>query len=102
MEAEVNKRKSMSKAGRVVAFPVEARTGEIDRCARELDRIHGHAALQFWKAECRKLADELSRFGLAEDEIRSQIFAFQAEVQSAMARRYDTPAVGRNRSDSRS
>ncbi len=97
----MNERTSVFKAGGIVAFPLEARTGEIDRCARELDRVHGNAALQFWKAECRKLADELSQLGLREDEIRSQVLAFQAEVQAAMARCYEAPAVGRNRSDSR-
>ncbi|CCE99811.1 hypothetical protein N181_02930 [Sinorhizobium fredii USDA 205] len=101
MEAEVNERTSVFKAGGIVAFPLEARTGEIDRCARELDRVHGNAALQFWKTECRKLADELLKLGLGEDQIRSQVLAFQAEVQAAIARRYEAPAVERNRSDSR-
>jgi hypothetical protein len=101
MEVEVSERTSVFKAGGIVAFPLEARAGEIDRCARELDRLHGNAALQFWKAECRKLADELAKFGLGEDEIRSQVLAFQAEVQAAIARRYEPPAAGRNRSDSR-
>ncbi|OAP39891.1 hypothetical protein AU381_10095 [Sinorhizobium glycinis] len=101
MEADVNERTIVFKAGGIVAFPLEARTGEIDRCARELDRIHGDAALQFWKAECRKLADELSQLGLRENEIRRQVLAFQMEVQAAMVRRYEAPAAGRNRSDSR-
>ena len=101
MEAEVNERKSMFKAGGIVAFPLQARSSEVDRCARELDRIHGNAALHYWKTECRKLADELLQFGLREDEIRSQVLAFQTQVQAAMARRYDPPAAGQNRSDSR-
>ncbi|ASY59605.1 DUF6074 family protein [Sinorhizobium sp. CCBAU 05631] len=101
MEAEVNERTSMLKAGGIVAFPLEARSGDVDRCARELDRVHGIAALQYWKMECRKLADELSQLGLREDEIRGQVLAFQAEVQAAIARRYEPPAAGKNRSDSR-
>ncbi|RVK26508.1 hypothetical protein CN156_21425 [Sinorhizobium meliloti] len=92
--------RTMVRGGEVVAFPLASRASDVDRCARELDRIHGAAAVRYWKSECRKLAEQLSALGLREDEIRNEILAFQAEVQTAIAGRYQEPAA-RNRSDSR-
>lgn len=100
MVTELDERTTGRKSGDLFAFPLAARVGDIDRCARELDRVHGNAAIHYWKAECRKLAQQLSALGLSDAEIHRQILEFQVEVQAAMARRYQTPAVGRNRSDS--
>ncbi|WP_027998528.1 DUF6074 family protein [Sinorhizobium arboris] len=98
MAAEFGER-TMVRGGEVVAFPLAARAGDVDRCARELDRIHGAAAIHYWKSECRRLAQQLSALGLREEEIRNEVLSFQAEVQIAIAERY-RPAA-RNRSDSR-
>jgi hypothetical protein len=99
MAAEFGER-AMVRGGEVVAFPLAARAGDVARCARELDLIHGPAAVHYWKSECRKLAEQLSALGLREDDIRNEVLAFQAEVQIAIAERYQEPAA-RNRSDSR-
>ncbi|QFI70360.1 hypothetical protein EKH55_5486 [Sinorhizobium alkalisoli] len=88
------------KGGEILAFPLAARAGDVNRCSRELDRVHGDAAVHYWRTECRKLAERLSALGLRDEEIRREIIGFQVEVQAAMARRYQQPAVGRNRSDS--
>lgn len=100
MATDLDGRTTGSKSGELFAFPLAARTGDIDRCARELDRVHGDAAVHYWKTECRKLAAQLSALGLADEEIRREIIGFQAEVQAAMAQRYRQPSVERNRSDS--
>jgi len=96
-----NRGASAIEGGEVVAFPLAARVGDVERCARELDRIHGNAAVEYWKIECRQLAVELSALGLPDSEIRREVLAFQAEVQIAMAERYRTHATERSRSDSR-
>ncbi|WEX74227.1 DUF6074 family protein [Sinorhizobium numidicum] len=100
MDAELNERTRVVKSGAIVAFPLAARAREIDRCARELDRIHGSAAVDYWKAECRKLAQQLSALGLLEDEVRHEIMEFQTEVQIAIACRYQPQSIAKGRSES--
>lgn len=100
MAMDMDERTTGRKGGELFAFPLAARVGDVDRCARELDRFHGNAAIDYWKTECRKLAQQLSALGLPDEEIHRQILEFQGEVQAAMARRYQAPAVGRHRSDS--
>jgi hypothetical protein len=73
---------------RVVPFPLSGQASTIRRCARELENVHGDQALQYWKTECRALAERLSNLGCSEDAIRSQVMAFQTEVQVEMMRRY--------------
>jgi len=73
---------------RVVPFPLSGQAGTIRRCARELENVHGDEALHYWKTECRALAERLSVLGCSEDTIRSQVMAFQTEVQVEMMRRY--------------
>ncbi|MBP2234276.1 hypothetical protein J2Z31_000766 [Sinorhizobium kostiense] len=99
MAIDLDERTTGREVGEIFAFPLAARLGDVVRCARELDRVHGSAAVQYWKSECRKLAQQLSTLGLSDDEIRQQILGFQSEVQAAIARRYEVPAVCRNRSD---
>jgi len=73
---------------RVVPFPLAGQVSLVRRCASELENIHGEAALQYWKTECRALAARLKKFGCAEDAISQQVMAFQTEVQVEMMRRY--------------
>ncbi len=73
---------------RVVPFPLSGQASTIRRCARELENVHGDEALHYWKTECRALAERLKNLGIAEDAIRSQVMAFQTEVQVEMMRRY--------------
>jgi len=91
---------TMVQGGEVIAFPLAARAGDVARCARELDRIHGAAAVHYWKGECRRLAEQLAILGVGEAGVREEVLAFQAEVQAAMAERYNEPA-SRNRSGPR-
>ncbi|PZM16224.1 DUF6074 family protein [Rhizobium tubonense] len=72
--------------GRVVAFPLAGRTRLIERCAKELDGKQGEAALLYWRAQCRTLADELLALGFPDAEMREQIMEFQDHVQGAMMR----------------
>ena len=73
---------------RIVPFPLSGQAGTIRRCARELEKVHGEEALQYWKTECRALAERLRNLGCSEDAIRTQVMAFQTEVQVEMMRRY--------------
>ena len=67
--------------------------GDIDRCADMLDQLHGDAALTFWKAECRRLADELAKCGLSEDAVRERVLDFQATVQAALVQKHQARAL---------
>lgn len=73
---------------RPVPFPMARRTGIVRRCAAELEALHGEAAQRYWRAECRKLADELLALGCAEAEMRLQVLDFQDEVQAELRRRH--------------
>lgn len=73
---------------RIVPFPLAAQANHVRRCAAELENIHGEAALQYWKAECRALAERLKTLGCSEEAISHQVMAFQTEVQVEMMRRY--------------
>jgi hypothetical protein len=73
---------------RVVPFPLSGQVSTIRRCARELENIHGDEALQYWKTECRALAERLRKLGCADDAVSMQVMAFQTEVQVEMMRRY--------------
>ncbi|WP_276122212.1 DUF6074 family protein [Pararhizobium qamdonense] len=73
---------------RVVPFPLSGQASTIRRCARELENVHGEEALQYWKRECRALAERLSNLGIGEDAVRNQVLSFQTEVQVEMMRRY--------------
>lgn len=76
-----------AKCAEIVAFPIGARASLISRCACELETLNGADAVTFWKSECRALAAELSKLGLSEDIVRTEVFAFQDEVQSELMRR---------------
>ena len=82
------RKETMAADEKVVAFPLSGRTATIRRCARELENIHGEAAVGYWRTECRALADSLAQVGCDEDDIREQVMAFQTEVQVEMMRRY--------------
>jgi hypothetical protein len=73
---------------RVVPFPLSGQASTIRRCARELENVHGDEALQYWKTECRALAERLSSLGCSEEAVRHQVLSFQTEVQVEMMRRY--------------
>lgn len=79
--------------GNIVVFPVSGRAGDIERCARELDDKHGNDAVDYWKAECRKLAAQLTAIGVPEDEMRRQVMLFQNEVQAELVRRHEDRAL---------
>ncbi|MCV9967074.1 DUF6074 family protein [Pararhizobium sp. BT-229] len=72
----------------VVPFPLAGQVSTVRRCASELENIHGDAALQYWKSECRRLAERLKTLGCTQEAITQQVMAFQTEVQVEMMRRY--------------
>lgn len=82
------RKETLADVEKVVAFPLSGRTATIRRCARELEAIHGDAAVSYWRTECRTLAASLANLGCGEDDIREQVMAFQTEVQVEMMRRY--------------
>ena len=71
-----------------VPFPLAGQVSLVRRCASELENVHGEAALQYWKTECRALAARLKTLGCTEEAISQQVMAFQTEVQVEMMRRY--------------
>ncbi|MDI7861898.1 DUF6074 family protein [Rhizobiaceae bacterium n13] len=82
---------------RVVPFPLARRQSLICSCATVLDSKHGREATDYWRGECRKLADELSMLGFDELEVRRQVLAFQDAVQFELMRLTDArnPVNGR-------
>lgn len=72
----------------VVPFPLAGQVSTVRRCASELENIHGEAALQYWKTECRALAQRLKGLGCTDEAITQQVLAFQTEVQVELMRRY--------------
>jgi hypothetical protein len=69
-------------------FPLSCRQELVAQSARELDRLQGAQADQFWIRLCRRLSTELSGLGCSEDRIRREIMAFQAAVLSALTASY--------------
>lgn len=67
-----------------IAFPFARRLKEVREAAEELNRMHGEAAVLFWKALIRSIADPLTAAGIPEDEVRRQVFAFQDAVQKEL------------------
>ncbi|PDS66627.1 hypothetical protein CO653_07900 [Rhizobium anhuiense] len=93
MADEMTRRPAASSEGRVIAFPSGTGTANIERCARELGRRHGADALEFWKAECRRLADQLLAAGIPESDVRQRVMWFQEDVQSELVLSHQKRAV---------
>jgi hypothetical protein len=69
------------------------KAGDVERCAEMLDNLHGEPAVTFWKAECRRLAGELTQCGLADDAVRERVLDFQASVQAMLVERHQARAL---------
>ncbi len=78
----------LTSSAATVPFPIARRTGVVRRCATELETLHGEPALRYWRAECRRLAEELLALGCDEAEMRLQVLDFQDEVQAELRRRH--------------
>jgi hypothetical protein len=76
-----------------------SKAGDVDRCAETLDNLHGEAAVTFWKAECRRLADELAQCGLASEAISERVLDFQATVQTVLVQRHQARALAATRAE---
>ncbi|EJT06078.1 DUF6074 family protein [Rhizobium sp. CCGE 510] len=81
MATEMTCRPAALSEGRVIAFPSGTGTANIERCARELGRRHGAEAIEFWRAECRRLADQLLAAGMPESDVGQRVMQFQQDVQ---------------------
>ena len=79
--------------GTPVPCPMARRTGIVRRCAADREALHGEPAQRYWRAECRKLADELLALGCDEAEMRLQVLDFQDEVQAELRRRHQAGAA---------
>lgn len=64
-----------------IAFPAARRRSEIEQAARMLNETHGPAAVAAWKELAQSMAVRMRAMGVAEDEVREQILAFQTAVQ---------------------
>lgn len=99
MTGRMNEFVTVLRSSEIVVFPIAARAGDIERCASELDRLNGEEALRFWKAECRRLADELASLGVEDIKVREQVMEFQSEVQAEMVRRHQSRAISQSRAE---
>ncbi|ARO29873.1 hypothetical protein NXC14_CH01919 [Rhizobium sp. NXC14] len=85
-----------SHEGKVIAFPSATGTANIERCARELGRRHGADAVEFWKAECRRLADQLLAAGMPESLVGQRVMEFQQDVQIELVLSHQKQAVAKS------
>ncbi len=65
-------------------YPLARQRELVAQSARELDRLHGNQADQFWIRLCRRLGAELSALGCSLEHIRQEILAFQEAVLSTL------------------
>lgn len=85
-----------SHEGKVIAFPSATGSANIERCARELGRRHGADAVEFWKAECRRLADQLLAAGMPESLVGQRVMEFQQDVQIELVLSHQKQAVAKS------
>jgi hypothetical protein len=69
-------------------FPLQKQRPEIERCADLLDSHHGENANHVWRAEMKRLAQELRDRGADEEEVSHQIREFNRAVQEELYYRY--------------
>jgi len=84
MAIEMTEQPTALNEGKLIVFPSGTGTANIERCARELGRRHGADAIEFWKAECRKIADQLLAAGMPESEVGQRVLWFQEDVQAEL------------------
>ena len=109
MATETTCRPAASHEGKVIAFPSATGTANVERCApamtqeqvahcaRELGRRHGAEAIEFWKAECRRLADQLLAAGMPESDVGQRVMEFQQDVQIELVLSHQKQAVAKSR-----
>ncbi|MBX4889914.1 DUF6074 family protein [Rhizobium bangladeshense] len=96
MATETTRRPAASHEGKVIAFPSASGIANIERCARELGRRHGADAIEFWKAECRRLADQLLAAGMPESDVGQRVMEFQQDVQLELVLSHQKQAIARS------
>ncbi|MBB2674891.1 UNVERIFIED_ORG: hypothetical protein GGE44_004473 [Rhizobium esperanzae] len=96
MATETTRRPAISHEGKVIAFPSGTGIANIERCARELGRRHGAEAIEFWKSECRRLADQLLAAGMSESEVGQRVLEFQQDVQIELVLSHQKRAVAKS------
>ncbi len=74
----------MTTNSEVIAFPAKNRIADVKRCATVLDRLHGAAANDFWRQECRQLAAYLTGLGYDDAAMRREVMEFQSAVQAEL------------------
>ncbi|AGS21644.1 DUF6074 family protein [Rhizobium etli] len=97
MATETTCRPAASHDGKIIAFPSATGTANVERCARELGRRHGADAIEFWKAECRRLADQLLSAGMPESDVGQRVMKFQQDVQIELVLSHQKQAVAKSR-----
>jgi uncharacterized protein (DUF58 family) len=68
----------------IVVFPFDRRGWDVRHMAKFLSVVHGEYAERGWKAHCKAMARRLRAAGVAEEEIRHQMSAFQDAVQAEL------------------
>ncbi|ARQ09916.1 hypothetical protein NXC12_CH01876 [Rhizobium etli] len=97
MATETTCRPAAFHDGKIIAFPSATGTANVERCARELGRRHGADAIEFWKAECRRLADQLLSAGMPESDVGQRVMKFQQDVQIELVLSHQKQAVAKSR-----
>lgn len=80
----------------IVCFPVHRQRSEIQRCAGNLDKLHGEAASRYWKGEMRRLGSRMSSIGMDEAEVSKQALLFAGTVMEELQRAYAERALQQN------
>ncbi|MDE1995208.1 MAG: hypothetical protein KGI75_22080 [Rhizobiaceae bacterium] len=92
MGCELSALVSVTCESEIIVFPSMVGRANIERCARELDTLHGGDAVAYWKGECRKVADAFMATGMSEDDARRRVMRFQADVQAELVIRHEKRA----------
>jgi hypothetical protein len=70
----------------VHCFPLDRQRSQVQRCALDLQRLHGENANIYWRKEMQALAVRLRSLGLPEGEVSRQAMAFTTAVQIELQR----------------
>jgi hypothetical protein len=75
-------------------FPLARQKELVAQSARELDRLQGAEADQYWILLCRRLGAKLAALGCSLERVRLEILAFQEAVLSVLNSFYREVRVG--------
>lgn len=81
---------------KILVYPPARAAAEVREVARQLDEVHGDAAMAYWRSVVANLDRRLSNLGLSRDKIELELRTFFVAVQMEMLRDHgsDSPLKG--------